>query len=117
MDWIYKIAFQHLYNVTWKRINITALEFTCEVACRTSSIDGCTVLLDGGDSGIGYSSNITGMIEAITPRYVTVVISNLDPMLSYSYSATVLVVINMTIIHTYDRRGKIPAAICKNTLN
>jgi len=103
----------YLYNVTWRRINNdNTLEFTCEVACRTSSLFGCSVVLNSG--GGGTSSVVTGMIEAIASRHVTVVINNVDPLMSYLYYAGALVIVNRTIITSNLIRRIIPA-LCKNT--
>jgi len=103
-----------LYNVTWRRINNDgALEFTCEVACRTPSISGCSVVLS--NAGGSTSTLVNGTIEAIAPRYVTIVIDNVDPMRSYEYSASALVIVNRTIIISRFIRRIIPA-LCKNTL-
>ena len=101
----------YLYDVTWRRANNdSALEFTCEVACRTPSISGCSVVLSNLGGG-GTSSVVTGMIEAIAPRHVTVVI---NPMMSYQYFASVVVIVNRTIITSRVIRRIIPA-LCKNT--
>ena len=106
------IATQVLHNVTWRRINITTLEFTCEIACRTPLISGCFVVLRAG--GDGQSTAITGMAEAIAPRYVSVVITNLNLLRSYFFSASALVIVNSTIITTNRVRGRILPAACKN---
>ena len=50
----------------------------------------CHILLKGGSGGIEYSSNITEMNEAIASHHVTIVATNLDPMLPYSCSASVI---------------------------
>ena len=105
------IATQVLHSVTWRRINITALEFTCEIACKTPLISGCVVVLCGGG---GQSTAITGMAEAIAPRYVSVVITNLNLLCSYSFSASALVIVNRTFINTNIVRGRILPAACKN---
>ena len=109
MLFIYIVAIKRLYDVTWKRINNT-LEFTCEIACRTPLISGCAVILSNGLKG-GQSLNMTGMIEAIAPHYVTVVINNVDPLLSYTFSASVVVIMNTTLIYSTLVRGIVPA--CK----
>ena len=54
------------------------------------------------------------MNEAIASHHVTIVTTNLDPMLPYSYSASVIVIMNTTIYGAYDVRHKIPAALGKN---
>ena len=91
------------------------MEFTCEVACRTPSISGCSVVLSNPPGGGEISSLVNGMIEAIAPRYVTVVIYNVDPMRSYFYSASALVIVNRTIISSPHIRRIIPA-LSKNTV-
>ena len=40
------------------------------------------------------SSVITGLIEDIRPRFVTVIINNVDPLISYMYAASGLVIVN-----------------------
>jgi len=111
---MYVIVYQYLYNVAWRRINLTTLEFTYELACRTPSIVGCSILLDGGSGGIEYLSNITEINAAIASHNVTIITTNLDPMLPYSYSASVVVITNSTMYNVYDVRQKIPAALCEN---
>ena len=81
--------------------------FTCEIACRTPLISGCAVILSNGRGG--QSLNMTGMIEAIEPHYVTVVIDNVDPLLSYTFSASVVVTMNTTVINSTLVKGIIPA--------
>ncbi|XP_065914326.1 uncharacterized protein [Dysidea avara] len=61
------------------------------------------------------SNVITGLIEDIGPRFVTVVINNVDPMRSYLYSASALGIVNRTIIFTTPVRGRIPALIIPPT--
>ena len=110
------IASTYLHNVTWRRINNdNTLEFTCEVACRTPLISGCAVVLRNPPGGTEISTFVTGMIEAIAPRHVTVVIDNVDPMISYFYSASALVIVNRTSISSPLIRGIIPA-LSKNTV-
>ena len=110
------LAMTYLYDVTWRRINNdNTLEFTCEVACRTPSISGCAVILSNPPGGAETSLLVTGMIEAIAPLHVTVVIDNVDPMISYFYTASALVIVNRTIISSIHIRRIIPA-LCKKTL-
>ena len=104
----------YLYDVTWRRINNDgALEFTCEVACRTPSVSGCNVVLS--NLGGGKTSSVgTGMIEAIAPRLLIVVINNVDPTISYTYFASAVVIVNRTIISSAVIRRFIPALGKKN---
>ena len=110
------LAAEHLYDVTWRRINNNnSLEFTCEVACRTSRISGCSVVLSNPPGGSGTSIVVNGSIEDIRPRFVTAVINNVDPMRSYMYSASALVIVNKTSISSKLIRRIIPALIISPT--
>ena len=84
------------------------------MACRTPSISGCSVVLSNPGGG-GRSNVTTGLIEDIRPRFVTVVINNVDPMRSYDYRASALAIVNSTIIGTTLVKGRIPALIIPST--
>ena len=90
------------------------MEFTCEVACRTPSISGCSVVLNNPGGG-GMSFVVTGLIEDISPRFVTVVIHNVDLMISYTYTASSTVIVNKTSITSNVVKGRIPALIISST--
>ena len=89
------------------------MEFKCEIACRTSSISGCNVVLS--NSGGGKTSSVNVSTEDIKPQLATVVINNVDPMRSYMYFASAVVIVNRTIITTPVIRGIIPALIISPT--
>lgn len=97
----------YIYDATWKRINNKEVEVTCEVACRTPSISGCSVVLGDG----GASTNIVGSIANIGPRFVTVAVKNLDPMQSYNYRAGAIVIVNRTSITSPLVNGIVPQLI------
>ncbi|XP_065908575.1 uncharacterized protein [Dysidea avara] len=83
---------QLLYNVVWKRVNSTSIQFTCEVACRTEIIVGCAVTLTSGQEMVfGNSLNVEGSLTAFQPRSVTVNVHNINSDLQYSYSASALI--------------------------
>jgi len=105
------LAIQYLHSVTWRRININSLTFSCEITCRTPSIAGCSIVLSSPGEG-AMSSAITGTIEAIAPRYATVHINNVDPMLSYTFTASALVTVNRTITTSNIITGNL-SALCK----
>ena len=90
---------QQLYNVAWRRANDTSLQFICEVACRSQLINGCSVTLDASTHTglrndkitlLSSSTDISGDIEAIAPRLVTIHFNNINPNLRYEYSAYAL---------------------------
>ena len=84
------------------------------MACRTSSVLTCSVVLStpGGNEpdGNGWSDLIFRM-EDIKPRFATVVISNVDPMRSYEYYASPLIIAKNLRIGDGIVRGEIPALI------
>ena len=94
------------------------LEFTCEMACRTSSVLICDAGLSnpgGNGSDFNGRSDLIFRIEDIRPRFATVVISNVDLMRSYEYSASPLIIVNDVVIGAGIVRGEIPA--CKKQTN
>ena len=112
------LAVNFINNVTWRRVDNTTLEFTCEVACRTPSITGCDVQLqsDSGARISNVSTVITGENEMINSRFVTVIVNNLKPTAEYSYTTAARVIENGLLLITNNLMGTIPAAVeCKDT--
>ena len=95
-------------------MNNTTLEFTCEVACRTPII-GCNINLEGSDGsnkGFGSSNIVNGSDEAISSRFITVVVNDVDPTAECTYIATpVAPIIGGTSVAFNGIRGIIPAAV------
>ena len=88
------------------------------MACRTSSVLTCSIVLStpGGNEPDGNGmSDLIFRIEDIRPRFATVVISNVDPMRSYEYSASPYIIVNDVIIGAGILIGEIPA--CKRQTN
>ena len=107
------IADTPLYNVTWIRVDNTTVEFTCEVACRTP-ITGCNINLDGGDGankGFGSSDIINGSANAISSRFITVVINDIDPTEDCTYIATPVAIVDGVSLSFNGIPGIIPAAV------
>ena len=107
------IADNPLYNVTWTRVDNTTVEFTCEVACRTP-ITGCNINLDNGDrasKGSGSSNIVSGSADAISSRFLTVVINDIDPTEDCTYTATPVVIVDGVSLSFNGILGIIPAAV------
>ena len=107
------IAGTPLYNVTWTRVNNTTIEFTCEVACRTP-ITGCNINLEGSDGsnkGFGSSNNVNGSAEAISSRFVIVVVNDADPTAEYTYIASPIAIVDGASLSFNGITGIIPAAV------
>ena len=88
------------------------------MACRTLSVLICSVVFSnpGGNEPSGNGrSNLTFGSEDIRPRFATVVISNVDQMRSYEYSASPLIIVNDVVIGAGIVRGEIPALIIPPT--
>ena len=106
-----------IHNVTWRRVNNTTLEFTCEVACRTPFIVGCAVnLVSNSDTISNLSSNIIGMDEAISSRFVIVLVNDVDSTAEYNFTVTPTVIENgiSILIAVSSLIGTIPTALqCK----
>ena len=101
-----------IYNATWRRIDNTTLEFTCELACRTPAITGCNINLSGGSKPIAnFSRVVSGTDEAISSRFVTVIVNNVDPTVEYSYTAIPQAIQDREIVSLNGIQGIIPAAI------
>ena len=102
-----------LYNVTWTRVNNTTVEFTCEVACRTP-ITGCNINLessDGANKGSGSSDIINGSDDAVSSRFITVVINDIEPTEDCTYTATPVAIVNGVSLSFNGIPGIIPAAV------
>ena len=102
-----------LYNVTWTRVDNTTVEFTCEVACRTP-ITGCNINLDGSDGvnkGSDSSNIINGSANAISSRFVTLVINDIDPNEECTYTATPVAIVDGESLSFNAISGIIPAAV------
>ena len=80
------LAIKHINSVTWRRMNTTTLEFTCELSCRSRGVYGCVVVLNNHRSITGYSYVSYGRLQEIAPRYVTIVFNDVDPMMPHNYS-------------------------------
>ena len=107
------IADNPLHNVTWTRVNNTTVEFTCEVACRTP-ITGCNINLessDGANKGSGSSDIINGSVDAISSRFITVVINDIEPTEDCTYIATPVVIVDGVSLAFNSISGIIPAAV------
>ena len=112
---IFNPATTPIYSVTWRRVDNTTLEFTCELACRTPAITGCHVnLIDTNDNRerlFNFSTIVSGTDEAISSRFVTVIVNNVDPTAEYSYTATPQAIVDEVFISLNGIQGIIPAAI------
>ena len=107
-----------LYNVTWTRVNNTTIEFTCEVACRTP-ITGCNINLgssDGSNKGFGSSNNVNGSAEAISSRFVIIVVNNVDPTAECTYIASPIAIVDGVSLSFNGITGIIPAAAVQGKL-
>ena len=109
---------KRLYNVAWKRVNDTSLQFICEVACRSQLISGCFIIVNatsGVDNSnillLNSSTVVKGSIEAIEPRLVTISFNNVDPNLEYGYFAYALEA--AAIIRSSEIKGSIQPLNCK----
>ena len=104
-----------IYNATWTRVNNTILEFTCEVACRTPAISGCTINLeDNSDSSntlSGTSFNVNGLDEDISSRFVTILVTDVDPTIEWTFTATPFAIVNRTVIALNVFKDIIPTAV------
>ena len=113
--YIFKSATDPIYNATWTRVNNTTLEFTCEVACRTPAISQCNINLeDNSDSSntlSGTSFNVNGSVEDISSRFVTVLVTDVDPTVEWTFTATPVTIINKTTFTLNSFMGIIPAAV------
>ena len=96
-------------------MNDTKLEFTCEVACRTPAISGCTINLednsDGSNTLSGTSFNVNGSDEDISSRFATVLVTNVDPTVEWTFTATPVAIANGVVIALNGFMGIIPAAV------
>ena len=112
---IFNPATTPIYNVTWRRVDITTLEFTCELACRTPAITGCNVnLIDTSDNRerlFNFSTIVSGTDEAIRSRFVTVIVNNVNPTAEYSYTAIPQAIVDGVVISLNGIQDIIPAAI------
>ena len=107
------IADTPLYNVTWTRVNNTTVEFTCEVACRTP-ITGYNINLersDGANKGFGSSMIVNGSVDAISSRFITVVINDIDPTEDCTYTATPIAIVDGISLSFSSISDIIPAAV------
>ena len=108
------IADNPLYNVTWTRVNNTTVEFTCEVACRTP-ITGCNINLDsshdGANKGFGSSDIVNGSADAISSRFITVVINDIEPTEDCTYTANAVAIVDGLSLSFNSLSGIIPAAV------
>ena len=91
------------------------LEFTCEVACRTPAITGCNVdLMDTSDNVIklgNISTIVIGSVEAISSRFVVVLVNDVDPTVEYLYFATPQAIVNGESLALKGIQNLIPALI------
>ena len=108
------IADNPLYNVTWTRVDNTTVEFTCEVACRTP-ITGCNINLESSDGatnkGFGSSNNVSGSVDAISSRFITVIINDIEPTEDCAYTATPVAIVDGVSLSFNSISGIIPAAV------
>ena len=104
-----------MYNVTWRRVNDTTLEFTCELACRTPVIFGCNVNLINSDSHkilSSFSTILSGTNDAISSHIVIILVNGIDPAAEYIYIATPQARTNETTISFNGIEGLIlPAEV------
>ena len=104
-----------IYNATWTRVNDTTLEFICEVACRTPAISGCNINLeDNSDSSntlSGTSFNVNRSDEDISSRFVTVLLTDVDPTVEWTFTATPVAIVNGIVIALNGFMGIIPAPV------
>ena len=114
---IFNPATTPIHNVTWRRVDITTLEFTCELACRTPAITGCNVdLIDTSDNRerlFNFCTIVSGTDEAISSRFVTVIVNNVNPTAEYSYTAIPQAIVDevTVFISLNGIQGIIPATI------
>ena len=91
------------------------LEFTCEVACRTPAITGCNVdLIDTSDNMVktsNMSTVVIGSDEAISSRFVVVLVNDVDPTIEYLYVAIPQAIENRASLSLDGIRNLIPALI------
>ena len=95
-------------------MNNRTLEFTCEVACRTPAITGCNINLNDGSGDFSLnnmSTDVIGADEAISSRFLVIVVNDVDPTVEYSYVATPQAIENGVILTVDPIRGVIPALI------
>ena len=104
-----------MYGVTWRRVNNRTLEFTCELACRTPAIVGCSVDLVNRDTNqiiLLYSTVLSGTDEAIGSRNVIILVNGINPTAGYNYVAAPHARINGTLIPLNNMEGLIlPAEV------
>ena len=96
-------------------MNDTTLQFACEVACRTPAITGCTVRFenysDSSNTLSGRSFNVNGSDEDISSRFVTVLVTDVDPTVEWTFTATPVAIVNGLVIALNGFMGIIPAAV------
>ena len=98
-------------------MNDTTLNITCEVACRTPNIFGCTInLIENNDRGrimTGTSTTVIGMSDTFNSRYVNILVNNVNPTVDYNFTANSIATVDReSLIIILDRiTGNIPAAI------
>ena len=113
--YIFNSVTDPIYNATWTRVNDTTLEFTCEVACRTPAITGCHVrLVDNSDMSNEVSGtlfNVNGSDEDISSHFVTVLVTDVDPTVEWTFTATPVAIVNRVGISLNGFMGIIPAAV------
>ena len=104
---IFNPATTPIYNVTWRRVDNTTLEFTCGLACRTPAITGCNVnLIDTSND-----RNTLFSFSAISSHFVTVIVNNVNPTAEYSYTAIPQAIVDGVFISLNGIQGIIPATI------
>ena len=94
-----------MYGVTWRRVNNRTLEFTCELACRTPVIVGCSVNLVNRDTNkpiLRYSAVSNGTDEAIGSRNVIILVNGINSTAGYNYVVAPHARINGTLIPLND---------------
>ena len=102
-----------IYHVTWRRVNNSTLEFTCELACRTPAIFGCSVNLVNTDSSktlSNFSTILSGTDEAISSRFVIILVNGVDPTAEFDFVATPQASVNGIITSFNGIRAIIPSA-------
>ena len=96
-------------------MNDTTLEFTCELACRTPAITGCHVHLvannDSSNSVFGTSYNINGSDEDFSSRFVSVLVTSVDPTIEWTCTVFPIAILNKTSISLSNFKDIIPAAV------
>ena len=113
--YIFNSVTDPIYNATWTRVNDTTLEFTCEVACRTPAINQCNVNLEDNSDNTntlsGTSFNVNGSDEDISSRFVTVLVTDVDPTVEWAFTAIPVAKRNGIVISFNGFMGIIPVAV------